>query len=148
MLIKVDSCRSDALNNMNRAEKRRQKKLAKKTARAAKTAHAPPSPTSQPSPTTQQELDLAIQHHSSGRLAEAEGIYRHILKSEPDQPVAMHYLGVAAHQTGKNEEAIELILRALSVNRITPKRTTILEISTKKPIDLQKPVPASKRRSH
>ena len=100
---------------MNRAEKRRQKKLAKKTARAAKTAHAPPSPTSQPSPTTQQELDLAIQHHSSGRLAEAEGIYRHILKSEPDQPVAMHYLGVAAHQTGKNEEAIELILRALSV---------------------------------
>ena len=51
---------------MNRAEKRRQKKLSKKAARGAP---------NQKSLDSQQIIDLAMQHHNAGRLSEAEDLY-------------------------------------------------------------------------
>jgi len=66
--------------------------------------------------TIQQSLDLAVQHHSAGRLPEAEGIYRQILQADPNQPVALHLLGVIAHQAGKNDIAVGLIGKALAIN--------------------------------
>ena len=65
--------------------------------------------------TIQQALDLAVQHHNSGRLAQAESIYNQILQSDPNQPVALHLLGVIAHQVGKNDKAVDLITRALAI---------------------------------
>jgi len=63
----------------------------------------------------QQALDLAVEHHSAGRLREAEGIYQQILKADPKQPVALHLLGVIAHQMGTNDIAVDLITKALAI---------------------------------
>ena len=60
-------------------------------------------------------LDLATQHHKAGNLPKAKGIYRKILQDDPNQPVALHLLGVIAYQAGKHEQAIEYITRALHI---------------------------------
>ena len=65
--------------------------------------------------TIQQAIDLAVQHHNAVRLPEAENIYQQILQTNPDQPVALHLLGVIAHQVGKNDVAVDLITRALAI---------------------------------
>ena len=72
-------------------------------------------PEQQQTLTIQQAIDLAVQHHNAGRLPEAESIYQQILQSDPDQPVALHLLGVIAHQVGKNDTAVDLIALALSI---------------------------------
>ena len=66
--------------------------------------------------TIPQALELAIQHHRAGRLAEAEAIYRQILDREPNHADALQLLGVVAHQVGRNEIAVDLIRRAIAVN--------------------------------
>ena len=63
--------------------------------------------------TIQQAIDLAAQHHTAGRLSEAESIYQQILQSDPNQPIALHLLGVIAHQKGDNDVAVDLITKAL-----------------------------------
>lgn len=64
---------------------------------------------------TQQALTVAVEHHTSGRLQEAEAIYRAILKQDPDQPVALNLLGMVATQTGNFDAAIDLLNRAISI---------------------------------
>ena len=72
-------------------------------------------PEQQQTLTIQQAIDLGVQHHNAGDLTKAEGIYKQILQSDPDQPVALHLLGVIAHQVGKNDTAVDLIARALAL---------------------------------
>jgi tetratricopeptide (TPR) repeat protein len=48
--------------------------------------------------TIQQAFDLALQHHQAGRLFEAE------------------HLGVIAHQTGRSDNSLDLIRRAIALN--------------------------------
>jgi Flp pilus assembly protein TadD len=67
-----------------------------------------------------QALELALQHHRSGRLPEAETIYREILAAEPNHPSALHFLGVVAHQTGRHGQAIEWIGRAVALDPKNP----------------------------
>ncbi len=62
-----------------------------------------------------QALALAVQHHTAGRLPEAESLYRQILQSEPNQPEALRLLGLIAHQEGNNNRAVELISKALAI---------------------------------
>jgi len=62
----------------------------------------------------QNKLQQALALHQAGRLPQAETLYRQILAVEPDQPDALHYLGMLAHQVGKSEVGIALINRALS----------------------------------
>jgi len=93
---------------MNRAEKRRQKKLAKKAATKAGYGH--------PTNSSYQSLEIAKQHHAAGRLAEAESVYQKILQAEPNQPDALYLLGMIARQSGKNELAVDLIAKSLVVN--------------------------------
>ena len=62
----------------------------------------------------QQSLELAVQHHTAGRLPQAENIYQQILKADPNQPDALNLLGVIAHQVGKYDIAVDLITRALA----------------------------------
>lgn len=97
---------------MNRAEKRRQKKKAGKAAKAAQ--EPSPSPRQTPSD-IRQSLELAIRHHGAGDLSRAEGIYQQILEADPNQPDALHLLGVIAHQVGKNDSAVEFISQALAI---------------------------------
>jgi predicted O-linked N-acetylglucosamine transferase (SPINDLY family) len=54
--------------------------------------------------------------HRSGRLAEAEELYRQILAAEPASFTAQHMLGVLAAQTGRRDEALDRIATALKIN--------------------------------
>jgi Flp pilus assembly protein TadD len=65
--------------------------------------------------TTQQAVKLAVEHHSALRFDEAELICRQILTKEPNQPDALHLLGVIALQSKRLDEAMELIQRALAI---------------------------------
>jgi predicted O-linked N-acetylglucosamine transferase (SPINDLY family) len=60
-------------------------------------------------------LELALRHHQSGRLAEAEAIYRQILAVEPRHADSLHLLGIIAHQTGRHDVAVNLIRQAIEV---------------------------------
>ena len=64
----------------------------------------------------QRAMQMAIEHHQGGRLAEAEGIYRQVLAQFPDHTDALHLLGVLAGQTGHTDIAIDLIGRAITIN--------------------------------
>lgn len=66
--------------------------------------------------TVQEALDVAVGQHTAGRLADAEAIYRQILDVDPVQPVALHLLGVIAHQVGRDEMALELIGKAIAIH--------------------------------
>jgi predicted O-linked N-acetylglucosamine transferase (SPINDLY family) len=65
--------------------------------------------------TVSQSFDLAVQHHQSGQLAEAEVLYRQILAVQPEHADALHMLGVIAHQAGQVDAAAQLIRQALSL---------------------------------
>lgn len=54
-----------------------------------------------------------IRHHQRKRYANAERLYRLVLRSQPDHPDALHFLGVLAHQRGDSERAILLIKKAI-----------------------------------
>lgn len=61
-------------------------------------------------------LDEAVGLHQSGRLDEAENLYRHVLEHEPGNPDALHLLGVLHLQRGALAEAGSLITKALEIN--------------------------------
>ncbi len=48
--------------------------------------------------TIPQAFELALQQHRTGRLPEAEELYRQILAVAPDHAEALHHLGVVADQ--------------------------------------------------
>jgi len=60
-------------------------------------------------------VQAALEHHRAGRLARAQALYQHVLRAAPNHPDALHFLGVIARQSGKNEIAVELISRAISI---------------------------------
>jgi predicted TPR repeat methyltransferase len=57
-------------------------------------------------------LESAVSMHRAGRFAEAEAIYRGVLKTDPAQPDALHFLGLLEQQRGRSHEAALLIRRA------------------------------------
>ena len=63
--------------------------------------------------TAEQAIELALHHHSVGRLHEAENLYRQVLKSDPGNVDALHFLGVVAYQGGHHEDAIKWIRAAI-----------------------------------
>ena len=65
--------------------------------------------------TLPEAFNLALQHHQSGRLAEAESIYRQILAADPRHAESLHFLGVIAHQVGRNDLAADLIRQAIAL---------------------------------
>jgi tetratricopeptide (TPR) repeat protein/SAM-dependent methyltransferase len=95
---------------MNRKDRR--------AAESANRAGARPPPGSPDG--TGQLLAAALGHHRAGRLPEAEAHYRRILAIVPDHSVALHYLGVLAHQVGRNDAAIELIGQAIQRDGSVP----------------------------
>ncbi|MDH5189019.1 MAG: tetratricopeptide repeat protein [Rhodospirillaceae bacterium] len=92
---------------MNRAEKRRQQKLAKKTAATS---------LNQKSPVNQHALGLAQQLHNAGRTTEAESAYQQILQNDTANHVAMNLLGLLYFQVGKYNAAADVISQALTIN--------------------------------
>ena len=61
-------------------------------------------------------LATAVEHHRQGRVKQAGTLYRQVLEAEPDNPEALHLLGLLSHQSGDNAEAARLIGRAIEVN--------------------------------
>ncbi len=62
------------------------------------------------------DLQLAMEHHQSGRLEKAKKLYEHVLEKSPEHPDALHLLGLVAHQYGQHTQAISLIEKAISIN--------------------------------
>ena len=70
--------------------------------------------------TVPESLQIAIEHHNAGNLAEAERIYREILALDPGHADALHLLGVIAFHAGRPEAARDLIQRAIALNPSAP----------------------------
>jgi predicted O-linked N-acetylglucosamine transferase (SPINDLY family) len=65
---------------------------------------------------TTELLELALQYHRAGDLAEAERIYLQLLQADPQDVDALHLYGMSAHQGGKHEVALDYIGRAIAIN--------------------------------
>jgi predicted TPR repeat methyltransferase len=65
-------------------------------------------------------ISMAVEAHKGGLIEEAQSVYNDILQVDPDQPDALHYLGVIAHQLGDGEKAISLIEKSISINPNQP----------------------------
>jgi protein O-GlcNAc transferase len=61
-------------------------------------------------------LATAVGLHQQGRLAEAEKLYRSILRAKPRHFEARHLLGILRSQQGRAEEALDLIGAALEAS--------------------------------
>jgi tetratricopeptide (TPR) repeat protein len=67
-------------------------------------------------PPIAETLRSALGLHQQGQLAEAEKLYRKVLKIEPRQFEALNLLGMLKHQQGDSAEALRLMDQALGVN--------------------------------
>ncbi len=65
--------------------------------------------------TIDEAVQIAVQHHLSGRLSEAEQVYRQILNVAPQHAVALHNLGQIAFTVRNYDAAIDLLSRAIVV---------------------------------
>lgn len=63
----------------------------------------------------EEAIHLAVARHQSGRLDEAEQIYRSVLAAAPQHPDALHFLGVLQHQRGDTAAAIDLITQSIAI---------------------------------
>ena len=61
-----------------------------------------------------ERLAKAVQVHQAGKLAEAERLYLEILRDDEGHADTLHYFGVLAHQTARNELAVDLIGKAIA----------------------------------
>ena len=67
-------------------------------------------------PTIEQALQQGVAAHREGKLKEAEGFYRTILRSQPKHPDANHNLGVLAVSVNKADAALPWFKTALEAN--------------------------------
>lgn len=95
--------------------------------------------------TLQEALELAIRHHQSGRLSEAESLYRSILKTQPNHPDALHLLGLIAQHAKQHAAAIDLIRRAIAVNPNWPDACYHLAVALKDAGQLDEAIAAYRR---
>ena len=63
-------------------------------------------------------LQAALEHHHAGRLAEAEQLYRAVLRDDAGDADALNLLAVLEYQRGQNLEALEGLSKAI---RVSPK---------------------------
>jgi len=71
-------------------------------------------------PTIVETMENAVQRHKDGHLWQAEQLYQLVLQHNPNNPVALHSLGVIAHQKGNHDAAVELIGKAIANNPQIP----------------------------
>ncbi len=101
---------------MNRKERRRAAKAGERgggTVGGGLGAAPPPAPQG-PQHALQQIVAQGVELLRLGRGAEAEACFRRALAIAPEDPDALHFLGLAAHQRGAHGEAARLIERAIA----------------------------------
>ncbi len=59
-------------------------------------------------------LERGLELHQAGQVQQAAELYERVLAQEPDNPDALHLLGVTHHQRGAHSEAAVLIERAIA----------------------------------
>ena len=62
----------------------------------------------------------ALRHHQSGRLGDAERLYREILAADEFHAGAWHFLSLITYQVGKTEDAADLIRKAIVIDGTDP----------------------------
>jgi tetratricopeptide (TPR) repeat protein len=76
-------------------------------------------PQPQPQPPPPQSIAAIVERgmkaHRGGDLAGAEQLYREALATAPDNPLAVHYLGVLHYQRGQFDAALPLLDRAIAL---------------------------------
>ena len=68
----------------------------------------------------QQAFETAEQLAQAQHLEEAESLYRRILAQQPDNPDALHLLGLVVYQLGRVQEAVDLVGRAATADPRRP----------------------------
>jgi Flp pilus assembly protein TadD len=99
-------------------------------------------------------LNLALQRHQAGHLAEAERLYREVLAEDPANVDALTLMGIMAYQAGNPAAAIGLIQNAIKIQPSEAKCHLHLGIALenagrlpeaiaeyKKALELQRPYP-------
>lgn len=66
--------------------------------------------------TIPEKLAAALKLHQAGEIQAAEKGYRQVLRISPNQPDALHLLGVIAQQVGCHDKAIKCISQAIAAN--------------------------------
>src|SRR6476659_3154377 len=74
-----------------------------------------PSESSTRELTLEEAVSFAILLQQNEQFDGAHELYRRVLEAAPDNPRALHYAGVLAHQQGRNDEALALIERSLAL---------------------------------
>ena len=64
----------------------------------------------------QHALQTAMAQHQAGNLPVAETLYKQVLQASPNQPDALHLLGLIAKQKGDLKTAVQLMRKSLSFN--------------------------------
>ena len=70
-------------------------------------------------------LQRGLGYHQAGHLPQAEAVYRQILQVAPNHPDALYLSGLAAHEAGRSEAAVEPIVRAIRINPAGPFHYTL-----------------------
>ena len=65
-------------------------------------------------------IDDALRLHQAGHRAAAERLYAQILAVTPDDPAALHYLGLLYYQSGNPSAALPLMERAVALGPNLP----------------------------
>jgi protein O-GlcNAc transferase len=65
-------------------------------------------------PTSAQLLTIALDFHHAGLLPKAREIYLRLIAKDSAHPVALHHLGLIAHQTGDDTTATGLLRQAVA----------------------------------
>lgn len=58
-------------------------------------------------------LQAALKNQQLGRFSEAMAVYRRLLVMQPGMPDALHFLGLALHQSGQSAEGIKLMRQSI-----------------------------------
>jgi Flp pilus assembly protein TadD len=67
-------------------------------------------------PSVAEAFALAVRHHQTGNLHQAEHLYNLILRADPCHFDVHHLLGLLACQVGRHDQAVASIRRALALN--------------------------------
>ncbi|MFZ2727599.1 MAG: tetratricopeptide repeat protein [Methylococcaceae bacterium] len=65
--------------------------------------------------THQINIDLAFKHYQQKRFAQAQTLYEQILDNEPNNAVALHYLGLSIYQLGDKQTGLYYLKKAVAV---------------------------------
>ena len=66
--------------------------------------------------TIDEAVAMALNLHREGRVSESEALYKSIIATDPEQPEALHFLGLMSFQNDNTPEALDLINRSLQAN--------------------------------